>query len=143
MRLFWCVLSIVLLSGCGRGNDDVVMYDRFFNFEGHGVVSLQVDDEVVFILLSKDHTTYNSKLLNREADEYSMSLELAHAIGNDRMPVHVYGSVKNGVKTIVVDNEPVDPTLGNYLSVDGKVTQKLGPQKISRWKGPCLQTVEG
>jgi hypothetical protein len=119
------------------------MYDRFFNYEGNGVVSLQVDNEVVFILLSKNHTTYNSKILNREADEYSMSLELASATGTDRMPVHVYGSVKDGVKTIVVNNEPVDPTLGNYLYVDGKVPQKLGSQQISRWKGLCLEKLEG
>ena len=106
MRLVCYVLMVVFLFGCGKGSDEVKIYDRFFNYEGNGVVSLQVGNEVVFILLSENHTGYNSKLLNREADEYSLSVELTNATDTDRMPVHVYGSINGGVKTIVVNNEP-------------------------------------
>ena len=142
MRLFLGFITVILIVGCGRDDDAVIMYDRFFNYEGNGVVSLQVDNEVVFILLSKDHTTYNSKILNREAEEYSFSLELASATGSDRLPVHVYGSIDEGVKTLVINNEPVDPSLGSYLRVESKVPSRLNSQEINRWKGLCIEKLK-
>ena len=125
--------------GCGKNYDEVTIYDRFFNYEGNGVASLQVDNEVVFILLTREHTTTYGEILNREGEEYSFSLDLANANGSDIMPVHVYGSIKDGVKTVVVNNEPIDSSLGNYLRVEDKVPSKLDPKEISHWKELCIE----
>jgi len=141
MRIATYLFITLLVTGCAQDPADTFISERFFNYDGYGVTSLQVDDEVVFILLSKEHSIYNSKVLNREEDEFALSVEITDSNGANKAPIHVYGSIGDGVKTIVVDNNPADPELGNYLILEKGSLKSLDASQTEHWKALCFEKI--
>ncbi|MCK4908808.1 MAG: hypothetical protein KAS70_02815 [Planctomycetes bacterium] len=136
-------LSLLLILLClSCGTKKTVLLERFLPQGDKSVISLQEDNKVIFIFIS-NYQSYAEKLLHHEGDEYNLFYRMLNSKGDDSVPVHVYGIERDRIITIVVDDNPVDYSLGSYLKYENNKVKKMSPEEIRHWTEICHENIIG